>query len=67
MVAGVSAVNLPTSTVDLEAQIDLCWRVCTTAKDADVAREAFDRMRQLIKQRTPEQIERMERERGLRA
>jgi len=52
--------------LDLECRIDHAWLVCATTKDPAVRRDAFDRMRELIKLRTPERIRQMELDRGLR-
>lgn len=44
------------------------WRsILEEEKDADLKRLAEGRMRELIAERSPEQVSRMERERGLRA
>jgi hypothetical protein len=44
------------------------WRVIGTHEpDAELRREAFKRMSELVAQRKPEQIERIERSQGLRA
>lgn len=51
---------------DLEQRItDACARL-SMATDEDQAREIFERVRALIYQRSPEQIERLERAKGLR-
>lgn len=50
----------------LEAQIQLAWKALMSASTAHLQRAAFEQMREHIRQRSPEQIERMERERGLR-
>lgn len=52
--------------MELEANIQLAWKVLISAAHADLQRAAFSTMRGLIATRSPEQIERMERERGLR-
>lgn len=50
----------------LERQIEAVMQLGLIADDPDEARAAFAVMSQLIAQRSPEQIARMERERGLR-
>lgn len=59
--------QLPMQDIELEAQIQLVWKALVAGATADVQRAAFAQMRDLIAQRSPETIERMERERGLRA
>ena len=53
--------------LELEAQIQLAWKALLASATADMQRAAFARMRDLIARRSLEQIERMERARGLRA
>lgn len=50
----------------LEAQIELTWQALISAATADLQRSAWQRMKAQIAMRSPAQIERMERERGLR-
>jgi hypothetical protein len=51
---------------DLERQIDFQRGLLVTAITPDEQTAAWDEMKRLIELRSPEQIERMERERGLR-
>jgi hypothetical protein len=51
----------------LELQIETAFRCAMHCEDRELMRDAFHAMSQLIAQRSPEQIERMERARGLRA
>lgn len=50
----------------LECEIDRAYELFIVAPTTDLQREYFGQMRDLIAQRSPEQIERMETERGLR-
>jgi hypothetical protein len=50
----------------LEREIETARLAATNTKDPELARAGFKTMADLIAQRSPEQIERMERERGLR-
>ncbi len=50
-----------------ERLIEVYRRVLVDAPDSKTKRVAALRMRELIAQRSPQQVERMERERGLRA
>lgn len=50
----------------LEESIHWAKLRCQVARTPKLRRAAFDDMRKLIAQRSPEQIARMERERGLR-
>lgn len=52
---------------ELEEQIAWACRDCEAATDPLTQREAWERMRELIAQRSPEQVARMEVERGLRS
>lgn len=52
---------------ELEAQIDKALQFALRENDRFRQREVFAIMAQLIAQRSPQQVERMERERGLRA
>jgi hypothetical protein len=49
----------------LEREIETARLAATNTKDTDLARAGFQAMADLIAQRSPQQIERMERERGL--
>jgi hypothetical protein len=49
-----------------EASIHLAWKELMSAPTPDLQRAAFATMRDLIRQRSPQQIERMEVEQGLR-
>jgi hypothetical protein len=49
-----------------EQAIERQRQLLTESADAAVQRVAFERMCELIAQRSPEQVEQMERERGLR-
>jgi hypothetical protein len=51
----------------LEREIETARLAATNATDPEIARAGFEAMAMLIGLRSPEQIERMERERGLRA
>lgn len=53
--------------IEREQAIEHQRQVMTEATDPHLKRAAFARMRELIEGRSPEQIEQMERERGLRA
>ena len=53
--------------VELEAQIDAAYWRRMSAGTAEEQKAAFEEMAELVKQRSPEVIARMERERGLRA
>jgi len=54
---------------DLEAAIQaewsLFWRLCDE-NDKEAAKQTFEQLRKLIQQRSPEQIEALERRQGLR-
>lgn len=50
----------------LEAAIDLATLRCQTASTPLRRRQAFEELRRLIAQRSPAQVARMERARGLR-
>jgi hypothetical protein len=52
--------------LDLETQIDWQFLQLSTAKTPEDRRLALGRMEALIKLRTPERVETMEREQGLR-
>lgn len=51
----------------LEKRIEQARVTMTNAQTQDARREAYEDMRWLISQRSPEQIEKMEKERGLTA
>lgn len=53
------------SAADLEAQIDAAVLRLATAKEPSDRRATWDKLCGLVKQRTPERIRDMERERGL--
>jgi hypothetical protein len=55
-----------TEDAQLEVEIDYAYRAMLGADKPEIQRAAFDVMRNLIAHRSPAQIERMERERGLR-
>ncbi len=50
----------------LERRIDAAFQEIVTAVTRDARIRACEKLRALIRQRTPARIERMERERGLR-
>lgn len=50
----------------LECKIDRAYETLVIAPTPELQLAYFDRMRALIARRSPEQIERMEREKGLR-
>lgn len=50
---------------DLEAQIDFTYLRLTTAQTPELRADAWQHMQQLIKQRTPQHVAQMERNRGL--
>jgi hypothetical protein len=52
--------------IDLESQIDWQARRLHTAKTPEERREAWARLLKLHALRTPERVEQMERQRGLR-
>jgi hypothetical protein len=52
--------------LNLESQIDWQAHVLATATTPEDRAAAWNRLQQLIAMRTPEQVESMERERGLR-
>lgn len=51
----------------LELEIETARLAATHAKDPEIARAGFQAMAELILMRSPAQVEKMERERGLRA
>jgi hypothetical protein len=51
---------------ELESRIDFQRGLLATAQTPDEKTSAWDEMKRLIDLRSPEQVERMERERGLR-
>lgn len=56
----------PITDAELEAAIDRAAMVATHHPDRAERVAAFDRPRELVARRSPETVERMERERGLR-
>jgi hypothetical protein len=50
----------------LELEIETARRAALNVKDRELAREAFRVMSRLVARRSPQQIERMERAKGLR-
>lgn len=53
--------------VDLEARIDLAALRLATTADPGIRRAAWADLSSLVKQRSPERVREMERERGLAA
>lgn len=51
----------------LEREIETARLAATNATDPEIARAGFEAMANLIARRSPEQIQKMEEERGLRA
>ena len=52
---------------ELEAEIDFSYLRLTTAETPELRAAEWQHMQQLIKQRTPQRVAQMERERGLSA
>jgi hypothetical protein len=51
---------------DLEDQIDSACQECEATEDPRAQREAWERLRELIAQRSPARVRAMEMQRGLR-
>lgn len=62
----MSAVRQRDLDADLERRIDICRLQYLGAKSVGKRRQIFAELQRLISQRSPEQVERMEVQRGLR-
>ena len=50
---------------EVEAQIELMYSLLLTAKTPEAQRKAFAAMSRLVRSRTPDEVRRLEKEKGL--